>query len=103
MTLARIPRYHKLGRAPAHAYASVIAVPIRRAAGTVGVLTVDSLFKDNFRDPDQVQKAEICASLCGQFWILPFPSPAAVRTTASTPRALPALLNQGPQAGNDQG
>ncbi|MBV8750291.1 MAG: GAF domain-containing protein [Candidatus Eremiobacteraeota bacterium] len=64
-------RYHILGRAPAYTYASIIAIPIRRGGTTVGVFTVDSPFKDNFRDADQVQKAETCASLCGQFWELP--------------------------------
>ncbi len=36
------PRYHGLEKAPAHPYASLIAVPIKRAGATVGVLTVDS-------------------------------------------------------------
>jgi len=85
------PRYHKLGKAPAHAYASIIAVPIKRAGSTVGVFTVDSLRKDNFKDPDQIQKAEICASLCGQFWTVPSQTAAIHPTTEANDPPLQAL------------
>jgi hypothetical protein len=60
------PRYHPLDEPPAHAYKSILAVPIMHGENVVGCFTIDSLVENRF-GPDEESQGKLFAALFALF------------------------------------